>query len=175
MRLDQPIAIIPNAVELPNLDNLAGREELESSHPELHGKRWLLFLSRVHAKKGVHELVSAWSDIHSDFPDWHLIIGGDLNSRYGEAIVDEVRRGPVPATLTGQLKGKKKSAALGHAELFVLPSASENFGIAIAEALAHATPVITTTATPWKEIGDAQAGWCIEPGEDSLRPCCLRH
>jgi glycosyltransferase involved in cell wall biosynthesis len=171
LRFKQPIALIPNAVELPELTTIADRRILEAIHCELRGKRWLLFLSRLHAKKGIRELLSVWREIHSDFPAWQLIVAGNLDVEFGPAILKQIRQQSLDKSVTvvGHLDGQQKAAALRHAELFVLPSYSENFGIAIAEALAHATPVITTTATPWRELPGAGAGWCIEPGEESLR------
>ena len=74
--LRQPIAIIPNGVEIPDRETNPNRETLERKYPELAGKRWLLFLSRIHPKKGVSELVRAWHEIHDHFQEWHLILAG---------------------------------------------------------------------------------------------------
>jgi glycosyltransferase involved in cell wall biosynthesis len=71
-------------------------------------------------------------------------------------------------TFVGSLDGDLKSAAFANAEVFVLPSFSENFGIVVAEALAHGAPVITTKATPWRSLVDHRCGWWIDTGVEPL-------
>jgi glycosyltransferase involved in cell wall biosynthesis len=176
----QPIAVIPNAVELPHLDRIPNRAFLEHKFPALQNKRWLLFLSRLHAKKGIRELLDVWQEIHHDFREWQLVIAGSPTTDDGPAIVDQIIRRSLSESVTtvGHLVDDRKACALHHSDLFVLPSFSENFGIAIAEALAHATPVITTTATPWRDLPDFSAGWCIQPNIEDLKktlPLAMSH
>jgi glycosyltransferase involved in cell wall biosynthesis len=70
--------------------------------------------------------------------------------------------------ITGEVQGEMKDALLANAEVFVLPSYSENFGIVVAEALSWARPVITTTGTPWQEVAEVGAGWWVKPEEEAL-------
>ena len=72
-------------------------------------------------------------------------------------------------TFTGMLEGEEKRAALAHAELFVLPTHGENFGIAVAESLAHGTPVVTTTAAPWEALVRRDCGWWVEPEGNAIK------
>jgi glycosyltransferase involved in cell wall biosynthesis len=168
--LRQPVAVIPNGVELPNLAATPPRAVLENKFPALAGKRWLLFLSRLHPKKGVDDLLRVWQKLAPQFPSWQLVLAGPDLDGHGEKFRRAAQELKLEncVTFTDQLAGAEKSAALGHAELFVLPTHSENFGLAIAEALAHGVPVLTTTGTPWRELVTKNCGWWIEPNKTAL-------
>lgn len=166
----QPIALIPNGVSVPSLDQIPPRDALISRFPQLADKRWLLFLSRLHPKKGLDTLLTVWQTLHAQFPDWQLVIAGpDLIGYQANLIkltteLNLQRR----VTFTGMLSGNDKDIVLSHADLMVLPSHSENFGIAIAEALAYGTPVITTKGTPWQDLQKYDCGWWIENNAQTL-------
>lgn len=166
----QPIAIIPNGVQIPDLSEEPKKELLIQSFPELANKKWLLFLSRIHPKKGLDSLLKVWQKLAAEFPDWHLLIAGpDLIGYQAqlEALTIELALQD-RVTFTGMLTGDRKNAALGNADLFVLPTHSENFGIAVAEALAYTVPVITTKGTPWQDLSTYECGWWIENNQQSL-------
>lgn len=169
--LRQPIAMIPFGIDLPELAAIPGRGILEAKFPELVGKSWLLFLSRLHEKKGVSNLLRVWSELAPLYPDWQLVLAGPDLDGYGEIARREVAelRIATSVTFTGMLAGDDKSCALGNAELFVLPTHSENFGIVIAEALAHECPVITTKGAPWEDLQTYSCGWWIENEAEVLR------
>ena len=154
----QPVAVIPNGVELPYLPKFPKK-----------GKQ-VVFLSRIHEKKGLHLLIPAWGELAKQFPDWELAIAGKLDSLYAEHVQQLVRENNIPrVTFLGEVLGEDKTNLLANARLFVLPTFSENFGIAIAEALAHAIPVITTVETPWTDLPERGCGWCIRPEQKALR------
>lgn len=164
--LRQPIVVLPNGVDLPALESAPARELLELRFPELRARRWLLFLGRLDPKKGLDLLLGLWRKLGPSHPDWRLLIAGPDLAGYGAKLVAAVAADPSlreRTTFTGMLEGPEKHAALAHAELFVLPTRGENFGIAVAEALAHGTPVVTTTAAPWEELVRRDCGWWVAP------------
>jgi glycosyltransferase involved in cell wall biosynthesis len=155
----QPIAVIPNGVELP--DNRA-------TTPDGERQRTVLFMSRIHPKKGLLDLIAAWSRI--PVTGWQLIIAGPDEDGYRSVVEKAVARERVAESvrIIGPVAGADKGALLGDSDLFVLPSYSENFGMVVGEALAAGVPVITTSATPWESVRAAKCGWWIPPGVDSL-------
>lgn len=170
--LKQPIAVLPNGIDLPSVLGLAERESLERRFPELRGKRWLLFLGRLDPKKGVDTLLDLWRQMGPHFPEWRLVIAGPDLGGFGARMIATVASAPEllsRTTLTGMLEGEEKRAALAHAELFVLPTQGENFGIAVAESLAHGTPVVTTTAAPWEALVRRDCGWWVEPEGNAIK------
>lgn len=159
----QPIALIPNGVEIPDLSELPSKIVLIQKFPELADRKWLLFLSRIHPKKGLENLLQVWQNLAPQFSDWHLVIAGQDLIGYQAKLENFVARSGLTSrvTFTGMLTGDMKAAALGYADLFVLPTQSENFGIAIAESLAYGLPVITTQEAPWQELESHHCGWWI--------------
>jgi len=154
----QPIALIPNGVELPDLTAFPVKKQNN-----------VVFLSRIHTKKGLHLLIAVWAKLSSKYPDWKLQIAGKMEGAYADEMLALAKTKNVDRIeFLGEVLGDEKIQLLSSARLFVLPSFSENFGIAIAEALAHATPVITTVHTPWFELVDKKCGWCIEVTEQAL-------
>ena len=140
-----PIVVAPNGVDVP--ERIPGREILEARFAKLRGKKWILFMSRVHPKKGLLELAKAWMQIRGSHADWELVIAGpEQDKGYAEKVRAELKGEGV---WTAELRGEEKWAALGNAGFFVLPSHSENFGLVVAESLAAGRPVLTTTGTPW--------------------------
>jgi glycosyltransferase involved in cell wall biosynthesis len=173
--LHQPIAVISNGIDVPDISVVPDRKVLETRFPGLAGKRWLLFLSRLHPKKGITELLHVWGNLASRFPEWQLIIAGPDLDGYAvtlkrEAVALELGN---RITFTGMLVGNDKTCALANSDLFVLPTYSENFGIVIAEALAHRIPVVTTRAAPWSDLLTHNCGWWIDTGESALAATLL--
>jgi glycosyltransferase involved in cell wall biosynthesis len=162
------IVVAPNGVDIP--ERIPNREALEARFPKLKGRRWILFMSRVHPKKGLWELTKAWMQLRGTHRDWELVIAGpEQDKGYAEKVRAELKGEGV---WTGELGGEEKWAALGNAGFMVLPSYSENFGIVVAESLAAGRPVLTTTGTPWgaaKQPGDGR--WKMGDGVvGPLRP-----
>src|SRR5205823_263559 len=125
--------------------------------------------ARIHPIKGLDILLHAWQKISESHPDWRLRIIGPSENGHSDSLrrfVAEQRLRRV--SIEGALYGEEKSRVLESASLFVLPSRSENFGMAVAEALAAGVPAITTKGTPWRELQSEDCGWWIDHGMDSL-------
>lgn len=194
----QPVALLPNGIDLPALDGAPGdgaprsrdgapnppdwpskspdrAPESRDGAPKSRGEaRTLLFLARLDPVKGVDALIDAWRLVQDRFPAWRLIVAGDdIDDRGSSGYAEVVRRraadrGLERVRFTGELRSDAKWEAYRDADLYVLPSHSESFGVTVAEALAARTPVIATRATPWRTLAAKGAGWCIETGPESL-------
>ena len=170
LNFSQPIALVPHGVDLPDLEVQVDRSVLSQDFPELVDKQWLLFLSRIHPKKGLDNLLAVWKTLSAQFPDWHLIIAGpDLGGYQAKLELLTAELGlECRVTFTGMLTGQRKACALSNAELFVLPTHSENFGIAVAESLTYEMPVITTKEAPWQDLERYGCGWWIDDSRTAL-------
>lgn len=157
----QPVAIIPNGIDIPDLP-AKKRDKL----------RTLLFLGRIHSKKGLDLLLPAWKALQDRYPEWRLRIVGPDNGGYlakMQRLADDLRLRRVE--FSGPLFGIDKHIAYRQADLYVLPTYSENFGMTVAEAMAAGTPAIVSKGAPWKGLNDNGAGWWIEIGLDPLVAC----
>jgi glycosyltransferase involved in cell wall biosynthesis len=136
-------------------------------YPQLRGKRLALFLGRIHPKKGCDLLIEAFARVFSHNSDWHLVIAGPDACWQADLQRLALRKGVADRiTWAGMLNGDLKWGALRAAEIFVLPSHQENFGIVVAEALACGVPVlISNKVNIWREIVADGAG-CV--AEDDL-------
>ena len=131
-------------------------------------KKDILFLSRIHVKKGINFLIEAVAVMKDELKGYKINIAGEgeedyigelrqLASRLG--VTDNIR-------FIGGIYGDKKWELFRNADLFVLPTHSENFGIVVAEALVCGTPVVTTKGTPWHELRTENCGWWTEVGTE---------
>jgi glycosyltransferase involved in cell wall biosynthesis len=157
--LHNPIAIVPNGVDVPS--DLPPRPE---------GRRRLLFLSRIHPKKGIDLLLRAWAGVEAARSDWDLVIAGPDEVGHTDDMQDLARRlGLRRVEWLPAVHGVAKSALYRSADCFVLPTHAENFGLVVAEALAHEVPVITTRNAPWEGLLTHRCGWWINLDETLLR------
>jgi glycosyltransferase involved in cell wall biosynthesis len=163
----QPIAVIPNGVQVPK--DISPVSFLQQ-FPDLKDKRLVLFLGRIHFKKGLDVLVDAWSSIAGDYPEAKLVLAGPDCEGTQEIIERAIRHASLESrvTFTGMLRGEMKWSALAAAECFVLPSYSEGLSVAVLEAMGSGLPVIVSHACNLPEIARRGAGWVIRPEVDSL-------
>jgi glycosyltransferase involved in cell wall biosynthesis len=143
----------------PDVDLANAREDFLNAFPQLRGKRFLLFLGRLHEKKGCDLLIQAFADIAD--PTIHLVIAGPSGDRGYVARLERLAASRTDfITFSGLLRDQRKWGALAAADAFILPSHQENFGIAVAEALACGTPVLLSDQVNiWREIVDDGAGF----------------
>lgn len=130
----------------------------------------ILFLSRVHVKKGINFLIEAATILREQLQGYKIIIAGEGDADYVVTLKREIKENGLQdiVQLKGGVYGEEKWRLLQTSDFFVLPTHSENFGLAIAEALASGTPVITTVGTPWSDLNDPHAGAWIEIGVQPL-------
>nr|WP_315852290.1 glycosyltransferase [Rosistilla ulvae] len=156
--LTQAIEIVPNGCDLPPDSALP----LPRAFPVGRGKPFAIALGRIDPVKGLDVLVEAW---HQAAPlDWPLVIAGAGEWKY----VQEVKHLIAVAGLServhliGEVDEQQKWSMLAAAGFLVNASRSENFGLAIAEALASGTPVVATQGTPWQIVQRERCGWWVE-------------
>ncbi len=162
-----PIAVIPNAVHLPDD---AHADIFLNRFPELRGKRLVLFLSRLHPKKGLDLLIESWARIGKQYPEAHLVIAGPDGDGMQASLTEIITQRDMDrqVSFTGMLTGAMKWSALDAAECYVLPSYSEGLSMALLEAMGMGVPVIATHGCNMPEITAADAGWEIEANVDAL-------
>ena len=173
-----PIAIIPGGVDLEEITRRNPVLLSESPWRELKGRPFVLFLSRLHPKKGLDLLIRAWATIRKSetgnrkSDDWMLVIAGTGAPEY----VSECRQLAAQFGIAnqcfwaGQVNEMQKSWLYTNAQCYILPTSSENFGTTVVESLAYGTPVITTVHTPWADLKKRNCGWVVDNTVDALCP-----
>lgn len=155
-----PIVVIPNGVDLPTT---------KARHSPAKTLRTILFLSRLHPKKNLPGLIEAWSRVAPQRPEWQLVIAGPDEGGHRATLKRQATDANTPRIhFLDPLYGDDKDAMLADADLFVLPTRNENFGIAVAESLAIGVPAIVTKGAPWSGLDRFDCGWWIEHGNAPL-------
>ncbi len=132
------------------------------------GRRKVLFLGRLHPVKGLPNLIEAWANLRPE--NWQLVLAGPDEDNYRTQLEKMVAARQLQKSIRflGPVSGETKTNLILGADLFVLPSFQENFGMAAAEALAGGVPAITTTEAPWSMLPSANAGWHVAPTVECL-------
>jgi glycosyltransferase involved in cell wall biosynthesis len=168
--INPPIRRIPWGADLPESDNLPAKERLAELYPFLRNRSVLLFLSRLHPKKGLDLLIRAFSALAREFPEWLLVLAGPDEGGY-RAQLEQLTRDLVleqRVIFTGLVTGEVKQALLAHVDLFVLPSHSEGFPIVVVEALSYGRPTVITTKCYIPEVAEKHAGLVVPPEQNAL-------
>jgi glycosyltransferase involved in cell wall biosynthesis len=159
--LTNPVAIIPNGIDLP---------KLPAQRPAgLVPERVALSLGRIHPKKGLGCLLRAWSKVEAGRPGWRLKIVGPSEAGHDDELrALAIALGLSRVSVESPIYGEGKTIAYREADLFVLPTLNENFGLTVAEALSVGTPAISTKGAPWGGLEREGCGWWIDHGVEPL-------
>lgn len=151
---------------------LGVNDGLFDEQPVVSRRRVVLFLSRLHPKKNVEGLVDAFLAAGEPGAGWRLVVAGEGEESYVRELRRRAEGGIAEGRVefVGWLEGEKKVIALREASFLALPSHQENFGIAVAEAMAAGTPVVVTEGVALaREISRVGAGWVVREGQEGLR------
>jgi glycosyltransferase involved in cell wall biosynthesis len=145
----------------PPQDSAPALQTFHAQFPQLRGRRFLLYLGRIHEKKGCDLLIHAFAEQAARQSDLMLVMAGPDQTGWAASLKETVKQLGISERVVwiGMVRGDLKLGALHAAEAFVLPSHQENFGIAVVEALACAKPVlISNKVNIWREIEQDGAG-----------------
>lgn len=158
--INRPTATIPNIVQYP--------DHWPEPASDSDTRRTCLYLSRIHPSKGLLDLVAAWKNVRP--PGWRVLIAGPDEGGHLSQVESAVACAGLQSDFQfiGAVPYAERWRWYRRADLYVLPTYSENFGIGVAEALGAGTPAITTHAAPWRMLERANCGWWIAPGPEAL-------
>lgn len=175
-----PICIIPNGIDISSYPCRKDRSKV---------KKQILFLSRIHEKKGIEVLIQAFKHLCDECieaKDWNVVIVGNGEIAYINKLKVLVETLGVQGhiNILPPVFGEAKTKLYQESSVFCLPSYSENFGMVVAEAMSCGVPAITTNGTPWQLLNgdictmganldclgkEKRTGWCIDLGVDNLK------
>lgn len=159
----QPVAIIPNGISIPS-PNLSFEKSLKFKK--------ILYLGRLHPKKGLDMAIDAWSKLEKNHPNWRFDIVGKGEENYVNELKNKISSHKSNnIRILGPLYGEEKIKKFFDSDLFILPTRSENFGMVIAEAMSCSLPVITTVGAPWENLNIKNAGWVAKIDTQSITEC----
>ncbi|MCE0497065.1 MAG: glycosyltransferase [Methylacidiphilales bacterium] len=172
--LENPIAIIPNGVDIPNHPNLEGESRKPAWEEQVgKGQKILLYLGRLHPKKGLINLLQAWARVkeeESREPAWMLALAGWDQLGHQEELREIVAKLHLQSSVifTGPQFDEAKSACYQNCDAFILPSLSEGLPLVVLEAWSYGKPVLMTSQCNLPEGFTAHAALRIEPGTESI-------
>ena len=164
---------VPYGIKDPGHDLRAFQDRFLRAYPQLSNKKIILFLGRIHPKKGCDILLRSAADVLRSDPEYCLVIAGPDQVGWKDKLQKLAGSLDISqnVTWTDMVAGDLKWGALASAEVLVLPSHQENFGIVVAEALAASLPVIISNKVNiWERIKSSGAGFVCDDRDDSLKP-----
>jgi glycosyltransferase involved in cell wall biosynthesis len=176
LELGVPVHVIPNGVFLEEVAGETAAGRFRASQPRLGERPFVLFLSRLHIKKGLDLLAEAWVRVAPQLPGHALVVAGPREDDSIDAFRRRIESAGLAASVieTGPIFGESKTAALRECELFVLPSRQEGFSLAITEALAVGKPVVITEECHFPEVADQQAGEVVPLSPERIATAMAR-
>jgi glycosyltransferase involved in cell wall biosynthesis len=163
--------VVAYGSSLPTVNKYKVEEEFLSAHPDLKGRKYILFLSRVAPKKGLELIIESIHKSKLDADKYIIVIAGPDSDGYQKKLMNRISVLGLDNFFywTGMLKGNQKWGAFYGADAFILPSHQENFGIVVSEALSTGTPVlISNKVNIWNEILKYSAGFVEEDSVDGV-------
>jgi glycosyltransferase involved in cell wall biosynthesis len=173
--LTNPVAVISDGIPDAWLQSQGNAARFRARFSIRADQRLLIFLSRIHPKKGLPLLLEALARLCSQLANWSLFIAGPDEAGHQhelELLAAKLGVGGM-IRFVGPLFGQDKRDAIAAADLFVLPTHSENFGIVVAEALGAGVPVLTTRGAPWEEIQTWHCGWWVDTSVIAIQEALL--
>jgi glycosyltransferase involved in cell wall biosynthesis len=170
LSVETPISRIPWGMHLPEAESIPSTDKLYELFPAMKNRPILLFLSRLHPKKGLDILIPAFDVLAREFSDWLLVLAGPDEESY-RSDLEQITRAlglEQRVIFTGLVTGEAKAALLAHAELFVLPSHSEGFPVVVVEALGYGRPAVITTTCYIPEVEEKHAGLVVPAEQNAL-------
>lgn len=162
--ISAPVAVVANGIDV---------EPLPKMHRSAEA-RTVLSLGRIHPKKGLASLLRAWRTVENLRPEWRLRIIGPAEAGHDVQLKGlAADLGLSRVTIEPPAYGAAKSQVYREADLFVLSTLNENFGVTVAEALAAGVPVIATKGAPWKGLEEERCGWWIDGGCENISAALL--
>ena len=167
--LEGKVTCIPPGIDLAEFADLPSRAEAEECWPVLRGRRVVLFLSRLHYKKGLDQLVPAFAEVRKHCGDAILVLAGP-DDGYLRAVRDLIDTHGIrkDVVLTGMLTGRERLLAFAAADIFVLPSYAEGLPRVLIEAMACRLPLLITPGCNFPEVAELDAGLIVEPTASEL-------
>lgn len=161
--LNQNVFLIPNSFD----------EDLYTGLTDYQREKTVIFLSRIHPKKGIKELLEAWPIVKAKEPEWKLKIYGDYRNKWGSEYRRLSKDIASDIYWMGPVYGQEKAKVFREAGLFILPTFSENFSNVLMEALVNKLPVVTTLGASWGNVEELGLGWICETNSLSISAAIL--
>ncbi len=157
--------VLPNGVFAEHFADLPDKTTLGKAYPELKDRVIVLFLGRLHPKKGFDLLIPAFAHAITSCPRLHLLVAGPDQGGYRDELEAQIREFGLLSRVTflGMVSGQHKLEALAAADFFVLPSHQEGDSVAVKEAMACGLPVLITPACHFPEVQENGAGMVVPP------------
>jgi poly(glycerol-phosphate) alpha-glucosyltransferase len=175
--LRNPVAVLPNWIDLEAYDPAqADRAAWQRRVPGIASRPYVLFLGRLHPKKGIPALLAAWAGVRREHGDWRLVVAGPDCPPCGDelkALASAQGLGE-DVCFPGLVVGREKIAAIADAGIYVLPSHSEGFSLGVLEAISLGVPALITEGCHFPEVGLRNAGVVCAAEPSELRDGLLR-